>query len=174
MLSAIISHKRHLENHRCVVEKVALLCSVLPFDPTWSTIHCLLRSIAAIPGDFSLSYAVADLNHSKKITNVSCFWSQIVFIYEFVTARPMPGGEWHGPAGYHEHNHWSGSSELGWLHLCNSARPEISKSLGGRGWAVQPHSNPSTDPQSQQQQLLRFGLKLPTWSRDGFKHFGPG
>lgn len=73
VLSAIISHKRHLENHRCVVEKVALLCSMLPFDPTWSTIHCLLRSIAAIPGYFSLSYAVADLNHFKKIWMLAAF-----------------------------------------------------------------------------------------------------
>lgn len=73
VLSAIISHRRHLENHGCVEEKVALLCSLLPFDPTWSTIHCLLRSIAAIPGYFSLSYAAADLKHFKKIWMLAAF-----------------------------------------------------------------------------------------------------
>lgn len=52
-LSVVTSHKRHLENHGCVVEKVALLCFVLPFDPTRSTIHCLLRSIAPILGIFN-------------------------------------------------------------------------------------------------------------------------
>lgn len=100
-LSAIIFHKRHLENHQRVVEKVAILCFVLPFDPTWSTIRCLLRSIAPILGRFSFSYSVGDLNHFKKIwMSIFFFFWLNVFVYESVTVTLMPGREWHGPAVY--------------------------------------------------------------------------
>lgn len=83
----------------------------------------------------------------------------MVFIYEFVTARLMPGGEWHGAAGYHEYKHWSCSSELGWLHLCNSTRLGICTSLGGL----------CSLPAIKAQISRASSIKLPTWSRDGLR-----
>lgn len=35
-----------------------------------------------------------------------------------------------------EYNQLSCSSELGWLHLCNTTQLKIHKSMGGRGCVV--------------------------------------